>query len=359
MTSECHAGVTTGRPHWIEIEQECRSCHVQRKAEHDFTVAATPGLCAQCHEDLVEGIRDSENVHDPAAEDCLDCHDPHASRSRGLLVAESLPELCGECHDDVVEEIQQSEQVHDPAEEDCTDCHNPHAGPYPRMLPAEGRELCAECHDDVVEIAEESEVDHGATLQGDECVHCHSPHAGRAEPTLREPVTDLCLGCHDRHVESQGKQLANIGSLLETKPVWHEPVETRGCTECHLPHGSENFRLLREPFPSRLYARFDVDSYRLCFSCHESILATEQWDWRATSFRDGDLNLHFVHVNKEKRGRTCGLCHDVHAAGNALLIRDRTRYGKWNMPIRFEQSETGGSCTPGCHVRRSYDRAKR
>jgi predicted CXXCH cytochrome family protein len=358
-TSECHATVAQARPHWDEMAQECRSCHVQRGSQHAFSVAPTPRLCAECHEDLIEHIESSENIHDPAEEDCLDCHDPHASRSGALLLASNVAELCEECHDDVVGEIQESEHPHDPAEEDCTDCHDPHAGPYERMLHAEGRELCGECHDDVVEIAEDSEVDHGAVLEGDECLHCHSPHAGRAEPNLKEPVTELCLSCHGEPVESDGGKLASIGHLDDPNAVWHEAVENETCAGCHLPHGSDHPRLLSQNFPSRLYAPFAVESYELCFSCHEPELVTEERSLTATGFRDGDLNLHFVHVNKKKRGRTCRMCHDVHAARGELLIRERTRYGKWEMPIRFEKEATGGSCHPGCHLNRGYDRDKR
>ena len=30
--------------------------------------------------------------------------------------------------------------------------------------------------------------------------------------------------------------------------------------------------------------------------------------------------------------------------------------GIWNLPIKFNKSESGGSCTPGCHKVKDYDR---
>ena len=75
-----------------------------------------------------------------------------------------------------------------------------------------------------------------------------------------------------------------------------------------------------------------------------------------TKFRDGNQNLHFLHVNKDKRGRTCRACHDLHASPEPLHIRERVQFGNWLMPIHFEKNETGGSCHPGCHAIEKYDR---
>ena len=75
-----------------------------------------------------------------------------------------------------------------------------------------------------------------------------------------------------------------------------------------------------------------------------------------TNFRDGNWNLHYLHVNKARRGRTCRACHELHASPDPLHIRERIQYGKWLMPIHFEKTEMGGSCHPGCHSIKLYDR---
>ena len=74
-----------------------------------------------------------------------------------------------------------------------------------------------------------------------------------------------------------------------------------------------------------------------------------------TRFRDGEVNLHRLHVNREK-GRTCRACHEVHASKNPFHIRDAVPFGGrgWQLEIRFKKAETGGSCAPGCHVERAY-----
>jgi hypothetical protein len=74
-----------------------------------------------------------------------------------------------------------------------------------------------------------------------------------------------------------------------------------------------------------------------------------------TGFRNGPRNLHAVHVNKEK-GRNCRACHSTHASGNELHVRDNVPFGRWQMPINYERTTTGGSCSPGCHKPYEYNR---
>jgi predicted CXXCH cytochrome family protein len=224
------------------------------------------------------------------------------------------------------------------------------------MLPAEKRQLCGECHDDIVDTAETSAVDHAPSVTGDECLNCHSPHASGNPGILLEPQRDLCLTCHDKAVKSGDSTLMDMKSWLMENEEWHQPIREDDCAGCHQPHGSANFRLLVEPFPSTFYARFDVALYGLCFSCHEEAKVTVERTRTLTAFRDGNRNLHSLHVNKEKRGRTCRACHDLHASPNPLHIRQEVPYGKWLMPINFQKNETGGSCHPGCHEIKSYDR---
>jgi predicted CXXCH cytochrome family protein len=79
---------------------------------------------------------------------------------------------------------------------------------------------------------------------------------------------------------------------------------------------------------------------------------------KLTGFRDGATNLHYLHVNKPVKGRVCSDCHDPHAGNNEKFIKDQVGFGGWQMPIRFQKTETGGSCYPGCHKLQTYDREK-
>ena len=96
--------------------------------------------------------------------------------------------------------------------------------------------------------------------------------------------------------------------------------------------------------------------FALCFTCHKRDLLQYPDTSFATDFRDGERNLHYLHVNNKQKGRSCVLCHDLHGGSKPKLIADSVPFGKWRLPLKFVKTETGGSCSPGCHKPQSYDR---
>ena len=74
-----------------------------------------------------------------------------------------------------------------------------------------------------------------------------------------------------------------------------------------------------------------------------------------TNFRNGEKNLHYLHINGIK-GRSCILCHDVHASNNEHLIADKVPFESWWMNLNYKTLENGGSCQPGCHKEKKYTR---
>jgi predicted CXXCH cytochrome family protein len=112
--------------------------------------------------------------------------------------------------------------------------------------------------------------------------------------------------------------------------------------------------MLVKAYPSSFYTPYELKKYDLCFQCHSSELLDSQGQ---TNFRNGIRNLHGVHVSKKYKGRTCSACHNVHVSdGEKLINSDGVVFGDWKIPIKFEYTETGGSCMPGCHRRMEYDR---
>ena len=167
----------------------------------------------------------------------------------------------------------------------------------------------------------------------------------------------LCMSCHDKSVGiSKDEVLGAFTNEIKDKKFMHGPVGQKDCKGCHSTHGSEHFRLLAKEYPPQFYAPFDTENYELCFSCHPEslVLASETDD--LTGFRNGNQNLHYLHVNKPRRGRTCRSCHATHASNLPRHIRESVPYGKWDLPIQFAKTETGGSCKPGCHLPFVYDR---
>lgn len=306
--SGCH-GDLTRRPvvHGPVDAEACDACHTEADSkEHKFKLTIEEGeLCTQCHEEFSGKV-----VHSPVAEgECIVCHDPHGSKARALLRAPTLPVLCGDCHDDIVEAI------------------------------------------------DDAETKHGATSAERSCGNCHDAHASDHAHMLVATVRDVCLSCHDKPMETPTGTLADMKLLLEKNPAQHGPVADGDCTACHTDvHGGARFRLLGAAYPRSFYAPYDEAEYELCFDCHDEEAFAEARTDDLTAFRNGDRNLHFLHVARQTKGRTCRACHEVHASRNPHHLADSVPFGRWKLPIGFAPTASGGSCQPGCHRPYRYDR---
>ncbi len=335
--------------------EDCAVCHEQDGKAHRFKLTATPTeLCRTCH-DMAEGRK---FLHGPAAVgDCLSCHDPHGS-AQPHLVTRSGPAVCESCHVEMSALRASRKYTHDPVKKDCTGCHDPHGSNAKFQLKAEGAALCAKCHKSPG-LDDTAPVKHAAITEGRQCLNCHDVHTADVESQLRGPTMPLCLSCHDRQVKlPDGGMLLNIKEWLARNPEAHGPIQDQDCVSCHRPHNSEHMRLLRMDYPAKFYSPFDPKNYELCFTCHEPDLVQIQRTTTLTEFRDGDRNLHFLHVNRAEKGRTCRACHEVHSSQKPRHIRDKVPFGSWSLPINFEARKDGGYCAPGCHVAQEYRRTK-
>ena len=117
--------------------------------------------------------------------------------------------------------------------------------------------------------------------------------------------------------------------------------------------------LLQRPFPKGFYTPFAVEKYALCFNCHEQQLVLTAKTTNLTNFRDGDENLHFLHVNRDTKGRSCKTCHDLHASDQPKHIATSVAFegSKWPMELTYAATDDGGTCAPGCHKPRTYSRS--
>lgn len=360
---------------------ECDSCHGSDKPGADDLSDEAPQLCFNCH-DPFEG----PYAHSPASlGQCLICHNPHESDNQFFL-NEPVPDLCYLCHDQMERKMKNEENVtHAPAEDDCTGCHNPHVSDInQKFLKKEPQLLCTECH---AEEGIELPVDinavkykHGPVDSKRSCVNCHEPHAAPFDNHLLAEPMDLCMKCHNNEVaDYQEKPLMNLKKLLDENPDHHGPIKEKNCSGCHSPHGSDNYRILLKYYPEEFYTEtFDKANYELCFGCHEPTLLRDKSTLTLTNFRDGTRNLHFLHVNRDIKGRTCRACHEIHASTHPKHIRDAVPFGKikWPLQLKYEPyytdtrsgkeckkpSETcvrsGGSCV-ACHNRKPYNFRKK
>ena len=331
------------------VDEGCIECHDPHESSKRFQLRyegnLISDLCFQCHE---QEEYEKSYIHDPVQEgQCLDCHRPHASAHDKLLVASTENgDLCLQCHEEKEEDLTR-EYIHPPVEEGCEQCHDPHSADEPVLLLEKGAQLCASCHEemhpDVFEDIASAKFPHEPAAEG-RCVECHLVHSSNFESLLRDTQDRLCLGCH--------KELSE--NIQESKNL-HGPVQRGECSACHKPHGSLYTRLLEKDFPEEFYVEYQAATYDLCFECHERKIAEEKFTTTLTNFRDGEYNLHFSHVNREK-GRSCISCHDAHASNQPKHVRYEVPFGVWFYPVELTLTETGGNCVVGCHAPKKYDR---
>jgi predicted CXXCH cytochrome family protein len=349
----CHKRVETKGyiPHDPVAKGKCMGCHDAHGSEEKSQVRKTPDiqLCNECHKK--KPVLTKKYAHKPVAEGkCLSCHKAHESKAKNLLDTSGSQLCLQQCHEKMrpINMAGKEQKVH-LASEDCTKCHRSHDSNYPSLLTRSPVELCLDgCHKEIKANMESSEFKHDAMTKGLACIECHRAHDNKFGRLLNKPETELCLAsCHDKFQDQ-----------VKAAKFKHRPVADKSCGSCHTPHNSNYSKLLFADYPSDTSSAYDPSKYAFCFSCHSEKVVRERYtDTNAdTDFRNGRLNLHYLHVNKESGGRTCRACHSDHASTQPKQIREKAQFGIWTMPFQFKKSNTGGSCLAGCHSEYFYDR---
>lgn len=305
----------------------------------DRPVQAAGTMNCGCHPNKAEKAFSHKPVK---AGECESCHKatdqkhPKTKKGAFTLTDNGKSGLCNECH----ERKDTMKFVHGPvASGDCLECHDVHQSNNKYQLREAGVALCFSCHE---KAKFDRKYPHPPISEG-KCLGCHDPHQSDNRYMLRASGSVLCMKCHDKAMFS-GKST-------------HAPVASGECESCHSTHGTQYPRLLKRSFPEDFYTSFNKSQYELCFGCHSASLADDQRTGTETNFRNGMFNLHYVHVNKADKGRSCKVCHDPHASGQPRLISGKVAgFGRWRIPIRFTKTEVGGTCVVGCHKPKSYDR---
>ena len=357
-----------------QIPALCYKCHDENNVQKHVHSPVQKGLCLECHNPhnspesnllvinpeskLCEKCHNLESAkkpvkHEPVVKgECIKCHDPHQSDNARLLNLAS-PALCLKCHKKQAEEIKLA-YVHPPFRDNCLNCHAQHSSSEAKLLNLTPKNLCVYCHDDMKKRMENATVVHGALTDKKGCINCHSPHASAEKKFLVADVNHLCLSCHDRGYPVGTRRIRNIAQAIQNSKNPNAAIYKFSCIACHDPHTSESPDLLNKAFPSTTYTVVKKENFALCFECHKSEMLDKS-NAALTSFRNGDVNLHYVHVNGDK-GRSCVVCHDPHGTPNDHLIKDNTQFGSWTMPLNYKVIPNGGSCSPGCHAERKYER---
>ncbi|WP_136810113.1 cytochrome c3 family protein [Desulfosediminicola flagellatus] len=357
--------------------KKCKSCHESGAPCGNDLVSLAPELCLNCHEKY-SGMYS----HSPSSSgECLFCHNAHESEY-DFLLKEDEPDICYACHEQIKEKMNDDQNsTHTPAVDNCTICHTPHVSDTSsKLLKKNVKSLCTECHfeEDITLPIDLDRVIHKHRPVESEtsCLHCHAPHATFFDSHLLAEPLDLCLHCHDKEVTAyDGATLVNMKEILKNNTIHHGPIKEKNCSGCHSPHGSDFYRILLAEYPKDFYTdTFDKNAYNLCFNCHESAVLQERETTTLTNFRDGKRNLHYLHINKSEKGRTCRACHEIHASNQFNHIRESVPYGKikWPLKLQYEAQfadvdngipcnmpnascvKSGGSCV-ACHNTKFYE----
>ncbi|MFB3814943.1 MAG: cytochrome c3 family protein [Terriglobales bacterium] len=248
----CHdqiGSTPAGGTRHAAVDMGCDSCHVAHDPANSIDKAVpkhlkktAPALCAECH-DVQQKAAKSKSPH-TALDNCLDCHDPHASANSRML-KQAQPALCETCHAQQAESHQKDKFLHLPAfQTGCSTCHEPHGSDEVAHLRAPINELCLSCHESrargepgsdektlllfggavrlpgnylsgVTRVALNADSSKGhptaahpvrtsgkvaATGKPMVCTTCHDPHASAASPQLfvthKKSKSQLCIRCH-------------------------------------------------------------------------------------------------------------------------------------------------------------------
>lgn len=186
---QCHVDMHPIASSHLQEGESCLSCHNmahsmafmdgKKEPERALVNETSTDLCFDCH----SGIRakTSRPYHHPDDDfeiGCVQCHNPHATRSDQL--GHRMDDRCGSCHPEVSGPFM---YVHLGTEQDgCDTCHDPHGSTQPNLLNRHStRVLCLSCHTDTPAFHDQTDPLYR------QCTACHSAvHGSNVNNLLME-----------------------------------------------------------------------------------------------------------------------------------------------------------------------------
>ncbi len=225
--SVCHKG------HQQDIKDpQCASCHEKpyitiREAGGRHATLQTNKNCAFCHQEhrLVPDCQDCHGVfHNSGFDACNDCHmNAHAPRS---IKSSAIAYLCADCHVEQGEALRDNPSKHTNIR--CMICHLSH-GEIPTCdLCHEGHATtlanynCTDCH---VNGHAPKEVQYPADAPSDFCIECHAGSYQELLDSGTKHTLLTCAYCHPEHGEIQACSSCH-------RPLPHGTTFT-DCATCH------------------------------------------------------------------------------------------------------------------------------
>ncbi|MGA3200972.1 MAG: DmsE family decaheme c-type cytochrome [Bryobacteraceae bacterium] len=241
----------------------------------------------------------SSSKESPENAGCESCHGPgkahiaaHGGKATIIAFSEIGPEktltACLRCHSQTLSRANIRKSAHTQADVVCTNCHSIHNAKAPKFLLAkqEQRDLCYSCHS-TVKAQFSMPFKHRVNEGSVNCTDCHNPHgtfaatwgmAGRSHMVDQKAGNEeACLKCHS---DKRGPFVYE-----------HASVRIDGCQTCHMPHGSNNPRMLTRPAV-----------FTMCLECHNGA-------GQFGIMNNGVYHLSATHNMADPRYQNCTTCH--------------------------------------------------
>ncbi|MEP0813967.1 MAG: cytochrome c3 family protein [bacterium] len=206
--------LTLGKPDLPASVKGCEMCHgpgslhmanfTNESGERKIvnfqgdTVETFSSVCLDCHKQVATRSVWAGNRHANHGIGCAKCHDPHSPASHENQLRQPKNDLCASCHKQVMSQFKSGISAHPVKQGDffCVDCHNPH-GDNPSLWREETpAETCGRCHEFARQPYQFQHVSEYGDASGRQCLNCHSPHASGTFNLLRRPGRSLCISCH-------------------------------------------------------------------------------------------------------------------------------------------------------------------
>jgi DmsE family decaheme c-type cytochrome len=235
---------------------------------------------------------------------CTDCHagdrrhweeDPakFPMTNPSELDARAQARVCASCHQNSHQQNMVEKNVHPRHDVNCSGCHSVHKSKQAALLKQDEKRLCWSCHPKVEGQFARSyrhPVNDGIV----KCSECHLT----LDETSRELSlngTNMCMKCHG---EFAGPFVYEHPAALDFS------TQEGGCLACHEAHGSDNPRMLRQPYAP--------PHYQLCSQCHSVP-------------RHNSNSMHGTQLS----GVPCNDCHsDIHGSYTSRLFLSESLEGQ-------------------------------
>ena len=356
---ECHEDKTKGKNIHPAVGLGCLTCHLIRNTTDTTRVnlktARIATLCFECHADKQPTAANLRQLHAPAVQDCLKCHDPHTSTNDHLLLKPTsggkAENLCLGCHEKGVN-VPDKGSRHAALDMGCDACHVTHkVGEIGKQefdfhLTKAVPELCLGCHD--TKDAKLAAAHQGQPFAGATCTSCHDPHDSKSPKLLQKylhpPFAEKsCDTCHQAAkdgkvvlTQASAKEIcvtchSDKAEQIEKAKVQH-PGAAGDCTDCHNPHAGKYPRFVR-PNPAAA-----------CEACHtdEAEIHKTQKVLHPPAFKQGCSVCHMPHggdrehLLRAETNNLCLTCHGPNAKGEK--VADSTDISIFDGAVRLPEN---------------------